>query len=206
MALHEGYNAAEVIGVQWATIWFPKTGNFALPQSLANFDPQKPETYPAAWAPIGLTSAESLPKPTTDGGDAQVLNTAELPSVISIKGVTTTKLEFTVHSLNEKTLQMAWGGGKATSLIEIGTDTLKAKAQELNFNAADMETSAWMIYSGGGKTLSLYFPRISVSSKTFSEISLQGLFAIPFAGTALAPTAEQAKQLKTSASGLVILP
>ena len=46
MALHESYNAAEVIGVQWATIWFPKAGNFAPPQSLANFDPQKPETYP----------------------------------------------------------------------------------------------------------------------------------------------------------------
>ena len=74
----------------------PKSG------AVKKFKPDNAETYPTGWAPIGLTSAETLPSFASDGGDATVLDTAEVAAVRNILGTVTNTFSFVLHSFNKK--------------------------------------------------------------------------------------------------------
>ena len=57
------YNPSEVLVADFVTVLAPKTGTFAPPPkgAVGKFKADDSTTYPDGWAPIGLTSAETLP-------------------------------------------------------------------------------------------------------------------------------------------------
>ena len=84
MARHKNYDPADVVGVNWATVLVGTKGPATPFPDISNFKFEDATTYPTGFVPLGLTSRESLPSVTTDGGEETVLDTAEMKNVESL--------------------------------------------------------------------------------------------------------------------------
>lgn len=195
MARHENYNPAEVVGVNWATVLIGTQGAATPFPNIAKFDFDDKTTYPTGFVPIGLTSRESLPSLTTDGGEETALDTAEMKSVESLTSGKSFSVAFTVHSINRETLKLAFGGGKDSSQVESGSGDTAQVIQGVSSGDNSVERPVLIIYTGGGKKFGLYFPRVKISGATLSEISMESLAALAFTGKVLQPTTEHAKEI-----------
>ena len=198
MARDERYNPGDVLGVTWATVLIgTKEAKTPFP-NISNFKFDDKATYPTDFAPIGLTSRESLPSMSTDGGEETALDTAELKSVESLSSGKSYSLAFTVHSFSKESLRLAFGGDKAESQKEANGSLIQGAVSGDNA----VERPVLVIYSGGGKKVGLYYPRVKVSGATLSEASMESLLSLSFSGKVLQPTSEHMKEIEKVASGI----
>lgn len=183
------YNPSEVLVADFVTVLAPKTGTFAPPPrgAVGKFKADDSTTYPDGWAPIGLTSAETLPTFSSDGGDATVIDTAEVAAVRNIRGNITTKFEFTLHTFNKRVLQLTQGGNDPATLEETEAELIQwsgGKPRTVN-------TSLLFIRADSEMTVFDYMPNAQLSANGRGETSKGALVPIPVTATVLAPTAEQ---------------
>lgn len=183
------YNPSEVLVADFVTVLAPKTGTFAPPPkgAVGKFKADDSTTYPEGWAPIGLTSAETLPTFSSDGGDATVIDTAEVAAVRNIRGNITTKFEFTLHTFNKRVLQLTQGGNDPATLEETEAELIQwsgGKPRTVN-------TSLLFIRADSEMTVFDYMPNAQLSANGRGETSKGALVPIPVTATVLAPTAEQ---------------
>ena len=188
MARHKNYDPADVVGVNWATVLVGTKGPATPFPDISNFKFEDASTYPAGFVPIGLTSRESLPSVTTDGGEETVLDTAEMKNVESL----TSGKSF---SLNKNTLKIAFGGGKDESQLVKGSGTNTQIIQGISSGDNSLELPVLIIYSGGGKNVGLYWPHVKVSGGTLADVSMESLMALNFTGKMLQPTTEHLKEI-----------
>ena len=196
------YNPSEVLVADFVTVLAPKTDGFAPPPrgEVGRFKADDSTTYPAGWAPIGLTSAETLPTFSSDGGDATVIDTAEVAAVRNIRGNITTKFEFTLHTFNKRVLQLTQGGNDLATLEETEAELIQwsgGKPRTVN-------TSLLFIRADSEMTVFDYIPNAQLSANGRGETSKGALVPIPVTATVLAPTAAQvAKGAKDAIATIV---
>lgn len=195
MARHKNYDPADVVGVNWATVLVGTKGPATPFPDISNFKFEDATTYPTGFVPLGLTSRESLPSVTTDGGEETVLDTAEMKNVESLTSGKSFSIAFTVHSLNKNTLKIAFGGGKDESQFVKGSGTSTQIIQGISSGDNSLELPVLIIYSGGGKNVGLYWPRVKVSGGTLADVSMESLMALNFTGKMLQPTTEHLKEI-----------
>lgn len=195
MARHKNYNPADVIGVNWATVLVGTKGAATPFPDIQNFKFEDASTYPTGFAPLGLTSRENLPAVTTDGGEETVLDTAEMKNVESLTSGKSFSIAFTVHSINKDTLKIAFGGGKDETQVVKGSGTNTQVIQGISSADNSIELPILIIYSGGGKKVGLYYPRVKVSGATLADVSMDSLAALSFTGKMLQPTTEHLKEI-----------
>lgn len=195
MARHKNYNPADVIGVNWATVLVGTKGAATPFPDIQNFKFEDASTYPTGFAPLGLTSRENLPAVTTDGGEETVLDTAEMKNVESLTSGKSFSIAFSVHSINKDTLKIAFGGGKDESQVVKGSGTSTQVIQGISSGDNSIELPVLIIYSGGGKKVGLYYPRVKVSGATLADVSMDSLAALNFTGKMLQPTTEHLKEI-----------
>lgn len=203
MAKPVAYNPSEVLAPDFVTVLAPATGTFAPPPksgAVKKFKPDNAETYPAGWAPIGLTSAETLPSFASDGGDATVLDTAEVAAVRNILGTVTNTFSFVLHSFNKKVLQLTQGGNDASTMEESNDEIIQWSGNKRR----TVKTSLLFIRADSEMTVFDYIANAEVAADGRGETSKGALAPIPVKATILAPTAEQVNQGAKDAVATII--
>ena len=79
---------------------------------------------------------------------------------------------------------MVKGAGSSTQII-----------QGISSGDNSLELPVLIIYSGGGKNVGLYWPRVKVSGGTLADVSMESLMSLNFTGKMLQPTTEHLKEI-----------
>lgn len=136
-------------------------------------------TAPAApWDNLGHTSREDGLTITRDGGDSEVIGTWQNPSLRERRDPTTFAITAFLHQVTNDVLSMYFGPG----------DTAVADRFGVTSSTATIEKALYVRIVDGTNEVSLYVPKVSISSEDDVEIDVEGFLSFPVRATVLQVT------------------
>lgn len=188
--LHAKYDATTVVPVNYGTVLVGKKLTAAIPD-VSKINLKDADTFGTDWTPVGLTSKETLPALSVEGGETKTLDTWELSSVDVSTTAQVLSFSFSVVGLTKEALQAAYGGNISDTVNN--TYDVAKKLQWISSEIVTVEAPVIILAGGSGKQFAYFIPRAKLSADGFGEISDGQLYSIKMKGTALAPSPEQSK-------------
>lgn len=133
-------------------------------------------TAPASpWDNLGHTSREDGLTITRDGGDSEVIGTWQNPSLRERRDPTTFAITAFLHQVTNDVLSMYFGPGNVATADRFGVTS----------STATIERALYVRIVDGTNEVSLYVPKVSISSEDDVEIDVEGFLSFPVRMTVL---------------------
>lgn len=181
----ELYAVTGVIPVKRATVLIGKTATAAVPK-IEGINLDDLSTMPEDWEPVALTSKQTLPSLSVDGGEAQTIDSAEYESIISFNSTKKDTLSFTTIGLTKECVQLAYG----SSASQWDEDT-KGVDESQNYEGVDKPVM--FLFYGAGRVMGRYFANVKIVKGEDQTPESDGTTpaGMVFNGTIQAPTGDQ---------------
>jgi hypothetical protein len=136
-------------------------------------------TAPAApWEDLGHTSREDGLTITRDGGDSETIGTWQNPTMRERRDPTTFAITAFLHQVTNEVLEMFFGPGDDAVVDRFGVTS----------STATIERALYVRIIDGTNEVSLYVPKVSISSDDDVEIDVENFLAFPVRMTVLQVT------------------
>lgn len=157
-----------------AAVYIPGTGHLYI----APAETARPLnlTAPATpWEELGHTSRDDGLTITRDGGDSEVIGTWQNPSLRERRDPTSFALTAVLQQVDNTTLGLYFGGGDDTVAGEYG----------ISVAGGTTSKALYVRIVDGTNEVSVYIPKVSISSEDDIEMDVEGFVSLPIRATVL---------------------